>query len=178
MNCLSTENWVFISGYGDKYQVSDEGRVRSFHRGDMKILNCQTSRRSGYKAVQLWDKGKCKVALVHTLVLESFVSQRPTNLVCNHKDGNKLNNFVGNLEWVTRSDNTIHSIVVLGNKHGNRTNHIRGESHYCAKLTKAQSDEIKKKYRKNEYGVRRLAKEYGVRPYTIYGIVNETTWKG
>lgn len=171
------EVWKDASGYGGRYKISNTGKLKSFARKTPALLKCSPCTRSGYRTVQLWMRQKCKVAFIHSLVLEAFVGNRPDGYVCNHKDGNKLNNNVHNLEWVTCQENAIHSLQVLGNKHGNRVNHRSGEDHGGAKLTETDVREIRGKYKKNQYGVRRLAKEYAVRPYTIHGIVNNNTWK-
>lgn len=103
------EVWKDIRGYEGFYQSSTFGRVRSLDRwvkcpnGSIrcckgKILKPVTNK-YGYLKVGLWKNGKVKNFLVHRLVAEAFLPN-PENLPCvNHKDENKLNNNVNNLEF-------------------------------------------------------------------------------
>lgn len=123
------EIWKDIEGYEGLYQVSNEGRVKSFWSGKEKILkqhNCK-----GYLEVGLYKKeDKQKYKLIHRLVAETFIPN-PNNLPqINHKDENKTNNSVDNLEWCSRSYNINYgsrnekvgkknSISLKGKKHSN-----------------------------------------------------------
>lgn len=79
--------------------------------------------RCGYREVLLSENGKTKNCLVHRLIAETFIPN-PFNLpFVNHKDGNKRNNRVENLEWCNRSENTQHAYNTglqkkVTNKHG------------------------------------------------------------
>ena len=55
------------------------------------------------------ENNKTKPFRIHVLVLEAFVEARPLGLVSNHKDGDKNNNHITNLEWVTRAENNLHA---------------------------------------------------------------------
>lgn len=66
--------------------------------------------RCGYREVVLSENGKCKSYLVHRLILMTFCPRSDAEKFdVNHKNGNKLDNSIENLEWCTRSENTIHS---------------------------------------------------------------------
>lgn len=173
---VNSHDWTWVPEYESRYMVSRTGCVVSFARATPRFLSAQKAN-SGYLRVQLWKKGICSVRSVHDLVLSAFVSERPQGLVCNHKDGNKLNNIVSNLEWVTRSENVRHSLDTLGNRHGNFSHHVRGEDHHSAKLTEEDVVDIRNLYVPHSFGIRRIAKMYGVRPYTVYLIVNNLSWK-
>ena len=94
--------------YGN-YYVSPEGEV--YNRYGLKLKQ-QTYH--GYKKVSILYDGEQKTVSVHRMVAILYIPN-PNNLPeVNHKDGNKANNTVDNLEWVTRQENIIHSSVVLG----------------------------------------------------------------
>lgn len=94
------EIWKNIEGYPN-YQVSNFGNVRSlnYHReGESKILKTSLNHK-GYQLVSLYKNNKRKTFQVHRLVAQAFI-QNPDNLPqVNHKDENKQNNCVDNLEW-------------------------------------------------------------------------------
>ena len=91
-----------IDGF-DHYYISREGEVMStnFHRtGRCQVLKPYTNN-GGYQTVSLCKNGTVKIGMVHRLVAETFIPN-PNNLPCvNHKDENKTNNHVDNLEWCT-----------------------------------------------------------------------------
>lgn len=99
------EEWKDIEGYEGLYQVSNLGRVRSFHFGKIKLLNPKTPA-NGYKMVALRKSGSQKHISVHRLVALAFVPGYAPTLVVNHKDEDTSNNAADNLEWVTSSYNT------------------------------------------------------------------------
>lgn len=117
---MQQEIWKDIEGYEGLYQVSNLGRVKScqkvvrskggFRRLQSKILSPQTNKkRNFYFFVRLQKNGKAKPFFVHRLVACAFI-QNPKNLPqVNHKDGNKRNNLVENLEWCTASGNIQHA---------------------------------------------------------------------
>lgn len=125
--------WADIKGYEDTYKISDAGEVWSkdrlcvdskgrkrFRKG--KKLNPDIAQ-NGYYRITLCKNGNKKQVYLHRLIAEYFIPN-PLNLPqVNHKDGNKQNCAVDNLEWVTVQDNVIHAY-----KHG-LIHHICGEDH-------------------------------------------------
>lgn len=100
------EEWRPVENW-EAYEVSNLGRIRSLHRGG-RIR--KPSKKNGYEFIDLWMAGDCAHFPVHHLVLYAFGSPATPDMECNHKDGNKSNNRIDNLEWVTRSYNQIHAI--------------------------------------------------------------------
>lgn len=104
---MTEEIWADISGYEGKYQVSNLGRVKSLnysHTCKEKILKHKKNR-YGYLTVNLCSNGKLKMFSIHRLVAQSFIPNTNNLPEVNHKDENKENNCVENLEWSTRKYN-------------------------------------------------------------------------
>lgn len=101
-----SEIWKDIKGFEGKYQVSNYGRVKSLNyarRGYPRILKPNTNR--AYPFVNLSKNDIGKSYNIHRLVAEAFL-ENPNGLpMVNHKDENRLNNHVDNLEWCTASYN-------------------------------------------------------------------------
>ena len=105
---ITMENWKAIAGYEELYEVSDLGRVKSLKYGKEKILKHRKTT-GGYLQVSLCKDGHVKSVRIHRLVAEAFI-QNPNNLkTVNHKDEDKTNNTVSNLEWMSRADNIRYS---------------------------------------------------------------------
>lgn len=97
---LPYEIWKDIKGYEGLYQVSNWGRVKSLKYGKERILKPQKDR-GGYLRIGLYKDRKFKLTKIHRLVAEAFL-ENPDNLPeVNHRDENKKNNRVENLEWCT-----------------------------------------------------------------------------
>lgn len=95
-----------IKGYDRKYFVSDVGIV---YKSNMKAMHPQVNTRTGYCHLLLWKNGKPHTRYVHRLVAECFLPNPCGKREVNHKDGNKQNNSVQNLEWASRSENMSHA---------------------------------------------------------------------
>ncbi|MEF3886392.1 NUMOD4 motif-containing HNH endonuclease [Lacticaseibacillus rhamnosus] len=110
----STEAWKDIEGYEGLYQVSNMGRVRSLNHEDTrghhvkgKVLAGRPNK--GYLGVALYRDGNAKGYPVHRLIAKAFLDN-PSNLPeVNHKDENKANNAVSNLEWCTAFYNNTYN---------------------------------------------------------------------
>ena len=95
---MTEEIWCPIKGYEGLYEVSYQGRVKSLKFGKERILK-PLRHTSGYLQVNLCKNGEVKHCLVHRLVAQTFIPN-PDNLPeVNHKDENKTNNKVSNLEF-------------------------------------------------------------------------------
>lgn len=103
------EIWKDVKGYEGKYQISNLGRVKSLNyarRKQVRILRPGIQKKTGYISVSLLKEGKQKTKTIHRLVAEAFIPN-PKNLKqINHKDENKQNNCVNNLEWCSAKYNS------------------------------------------------------------------------
>lgn len=126
------EQWRDIKGYEGLYEVSSLGRVRSLpKRGGHKnphVLSPNKCRE--YLFVTLCNNYKVKAKDIHRLVAEAFIPNPENKPQVNHIDGNKENNRVKNLEWVTVSENNLHRYRALGY---NPTWHKK-KPNYCKKV--------------------------------------------
>lgn len=114
------EEWRPIIGFEQSYEVSSFGDIRSITRlierpnGNGSFLKesnllKQYITPKGYLRLQLQYNGKCKNLMVHRIVAEAFLENKELKPEVNHIDGNKTNNKINNLEWVTSSENQQHA---------------------------------------------------------------------
>lgn len=143
--------------YFDRYSVTACGKVWSFKSGRYLKAGQSTN---GYLSVSLYDGSipkDPKSFSVHKLVAEAFLGE--SNLHVNHKNGNKHDNRLENLEYVTLQENIRHSINVLGNTQS-------GEKNARCKIPLSVIEEIKKSDRSN----RSWAEELGCTHHYIYQV--------
>lgn len=168
-----TEQWRIIKGFPD-YAVSNFGKVK-------RLVSCKFNQHKAgymlkpqkvknYKQIHLTTKKIRKFCKIHHLVLEAFVNPRPEGKQCNHKDGNKSNNYFENLEWVTASENMKHSYDVLG--------HIgaKGKKSGMAKLTTENIYRIRELFATGKYTQKQIAQRFNVVRQTISSVVNRISW--
>jgi hypothetical protein len=169
------EEWRPIQGFPG-YEVSNYGRARSFRhkcgrRKKPRVAVLHKDKRWGY-----WHFGPRREdctrvnLLIHIVVAETFIGPRPPQYEVNHKDGNKANNDMRNLEYLSSSDNQKHAIK-LGL-------HLvqRGSDHPCAKLTEDQVREIRN-LRAQGHLLEELAEKFGIRFQAVSSICRRQTWK-
>lgn len=159
MNCLWKQINDFIS-------VSNCGDIKS-HGKLIKGEICE----NGYKRIHVSHKGANHKYLVHRLVAEVFIPN-PENKPCvNHKDGNKLNNCVDNLEWCTHSENNSHAY-----KTGLKS--AKGEQNGASKLTEEDVAYIRTHYikRSREFGFAAFGRKFGVDAKTVEHAYKGVTW--
>jgi hypothetical protein len=129
------EVWKDIPGYEGHYQVSTYGKVRSMnymgHQGVVRELKQQHTY-DGYCRVSLMMNGRKKCITTHILVAKTFIQNPKNKPQVNHIDGNKDNNSVNNLEWVTPEENIQHSIKT-GLRHPEIREYLSGGNHYASK---------------------------------------------
>ena len=125
--------WKDITGFESAYEISDSGVVRSKDRMCVDSIGRKRFRKgqvlnpyiasNGYYVVTLAKDGEKVQKCLHRLIAEHFIPNTNNLPQINHKDGNKLNCSIDNLEWVSAKDNTIHAY-----RHG-LINHVRGKKH-------------------------------------------------
>lgn len=103
---IDNEKWKPIKNYESLYEVSDLGNIKSLKRN--VILKVRNDK-NGYLVINLCKKGKTKTFKVHRLVAHEFIDNPLNKKEINHKDGNKQNNRVNNLEWCSSKENQIHA---------------------------------------------------------------------
>jgi hypothetical protein len=159
-------NFYVIPTHKD-YEISLDGIVRN--KKTNRILKHSMSD-TGYYTVYVDKANK----LLHRLIAETFIPN-PDNLPCvNHKDGNKLNNNIDNLEWCTQKENNIHAKKMGLNPY----TVLYGEESRHHKLTQNDVAYIRKVYKKYDpvFGGRALAKQFNVTESCISAIVRGISW--
>lgn len=161
------EVWKDVVGYEEEYEVSNLGNVRRKSKNMSQAISPH-----GYKTLTLSKNGKCSTKLAHRLVAEAFLDNTESKKQVNHKDCNKLNNELSNLEWVTPIENILHAVE------NDRQRNQSGEKNNMSKLTEKDVLFIRELIDKG-VSVYKIHKEYY--PYlhqqTLYGIKQRRLWK-
>ena len=154
---IQDEVWKDVEGYEGLYQVSNFGNIKSLarivhseKRSDYKIKEKvlkQSDTTTGYKKVELHkDNEKRKSFKVHRLVAQAFIPNPENKREVNHIDGNKHNNNVNNLEWVTSSENKLHAF----------------EMHLNPTKRDLDEEEIIRMYCEEKISIHQIAKKFNV----------------
>lgn len=108
LNNIIDEKWLPVKDFENVYCVSNYGRVKNILTNH--ILKCSLDSH-GYYALNLYDKNNNKRNFItlHRLLAETFIPNPENKPQVNHKDGNKSNSYLDNLEWSTASENTQHA---------------------------------------------------------------------
>jgi len=100
------EEWKEIEGFEGRFAINRDGEILSLIRGRKRKTQCGI-----YERVNLQDKyGKKHTVSVHRLIANAFIPNPQNKPEVNHINGNKLDNNIENLEWVTRSENAQHAV--------------------------------------------------------------------
>ena len=158
------EIWKPVGGYEEFYCVSNSGKIKSLRRNKILIGNLTTK---GYPFVILSVKGTPKTLTVHRVVASHFLENTEQKQCVNHKDCDRTNNKVENLEWVTYGENNLHSIRMGRKKY-------KGEFNPKAKLT----IENVKYIRMSKETSTNLAKFFNVSISNICDIKKNKIWVG
>lgn len=157
------ERWRWVKDSDGKYLVSDKGTVISVPDNGRDGVTLGTNDSCGYVSVTINGRR----TRVHRVVLEAFEPIHDGLPVVNHKDGDKKNNNLENLEWCTHSQNMQHA-------YDTGLRHSPVVKAYARKFTDDQVRSI----RKDQRTARQIADDYGVSDVAICNIKNRKTYKG
>lgn len=172
------EVWKDVVGYEGAYEVSNLGRIRSLDRYISGAFNSKRFIKgveikssltgNGYLGFNLVKDGKSKMSKVHRVVANAFIDNNELKPEVNHKDGNKNNNHVSNLEWVTKGENQSHA-------YKNVLRCSKGVNNPSSKLNETNVKNILKLL---DRGVtaKKIAKAFCVAESTIGRIKNGQKW--
>lgn len=168
-----------IKGFENLYEITDKGEIITLPR-KLKtptaeyVLKENISKghknKKGYLVFDFRRRGGC-TELVHRLVAEAFIPNPNNYTQINHKDGDKTNNCVENLEWCNNSMNQKHAF-----ENGLQKGYFE---HHNSKLTYEDVVYIKKNYKKGVvgFGIRSLANKFNVCDSTIKQILNGQSYR-
>lgn len=147
-----------------KYEVSNQGLVRN---ALTKRIRAMSRNESGYLETSIGGKSM----RIHRLVAQTFIQNDLPDIrnQVNHKNGNKLDNAVDNLEWVTIAENNRHAAATNLVHHGERSSKT--------KLTEDQVIEMRKRFEAGGISKYRLAKIYGISANAVGFIISRRNWR-
>lgn len=171
------EEWLPARGFEDFYEVSNHGRLRRSKRGPRTrpgLLNKPGIDKDGYFKYVLCCDNRRSYRFAHRLTYETFVGPIPDGQQINHKNGNKQDNRLANLEAVTPSQNTLHGFRVLGRKPV--LNPHQGSTNGRAKLSESQAREVFR-LRALGWSQQRIANEFGIDQTNVSRILLGKAWQ-
>ena len=158
-----------INGWNNLYYITTNGEVFSNHFSIMKPIKPRITQ-NGYLRVALQQNGSRVDYNIHRLVAETYIHNQNNFPQINHKDGNKTNNSVDNLEWCTAKQNFQHAISAGLFKH------VRGEHHGQTPLTEDDVRFIREAVEMRLTTQSALAKKYCINQSCISAIIRRKTW--
>lgn len=163
--------WLPIHGYNGIYEINNYGEVRSLKRSGRHIQKLLKPQKitGGYNGYNLCKNNIQKTFKGSRLVAIHFLKPVKGKYIVNHKDGNKRNDCITNLEWCTHKENTRHLISVLGYKR-------HGIFNKSSKLSDGDIKEIRKLVENGVKG-KSIASLFNVTPANISSIKKNKTWQ-
>ena len=170
-------SWKPVPGFVGLYEISDDGQIVRIatHGAHPKAIRRPLrphQKPEGYLAVDIQQDQVRHRFYLHRMLWEAFRGPIPSGLEINHRDGDRSNNHLDNLELVTRSANMLHCFQELSPS----LNRIRGTEHHKAKLTPDDVRHILKLHRAGT-SQREIGRMYGVSKNAIRLILKGKNWK-
>lgn len=171
--------WKDVPGFEGLYIVNELGIVkgvdRIVYRSDgvkqtyKESIKKQSISKRGYYYVTLSKDGKSTKVKIHRLIGKLFIPNPENKPQLNHIDGNKLNNSLDNLEWVTNKENSNHAIYsgLIDNK---------GSKNGMSKLTEEEVIDIRNMKHSGMFNIKEIAYCFKVSETCIYNIINRKRW--
>lgn len=177
---MEKEIWLEIPGWDGMYQASNLGNIKSLRSNRILAV---TLTPLGYGYVSIYKGLKHFKRTVHGLVMRAFVGEPPHGMEINHKDFNRSNNRIDNLEYVTHAVNVKYSWD-HGKHTRQRVKRVSGVKHFnvgCnnpqSKLVESEVIEIRELLSKQTHSIAEIARFYNVSGSAIDGINTGSTWK-
>ncbi len=164
-----------MAGFEGLYEIDTNGNIWSLNYRHIPGYRHRIKARivpEGYWRVGLYRDKAPIACLVHRLVAATFIPNPENKPFINHKDGDRQNTHVSNLEWCTPKENIVHAATVLGTMR-------YGEDNPSSKLKEAQVLAILSEYSLSprQMSQSKIAAKYGVSPTIIWAIVNKKVWR-
>ena len=178
MKAVKMTSWIDVPEYEGIYQVSDSGLVKRMSnppkpaRKTVERIISGWFDKDGYRNVCLSKFGATRKYKVHRLIMSAFRGKCPDGMEVNHKNGIRNDNRIDNLEYVTRQENELHAIRVLGKK----TIRLSGSKNGKSILTESSVLEIVKLLDEGLVDQKYIAQLYNVNPSVISKINTGKTW--
>jgi hypothetical protein len=135
---LKDEIWYFVPNSNNLYQISNFGRIKSFHNNKV-IIKKQNINNKGYCKGSFVINNKKNNYYVHRILAISCLDNPENKPQVNHKNGQRDDNRLENLEWSTNSENNLHSYKVLGRKPSRSYIGKFGKLHHSSKMVKCDT---------------------------------------
>lgn len=167
---MTEEEWLPVREFPDHYEISSLGRLRRvnpYRANQANKARVPQTAKNGYTVYMLSVGNKPYLRSAHRMVADAFLGPIPEGMQVNHKDGDKANSYLGNLEIVTQGENMAHSYRVLGRS----PNRNYGNRNSRDGLAFVQVQEIRARYAAGGESYRTLAKAYSTTSTTIARIV-------
>ena len=168
-----------IPGYEGIYLISNHGYVYSVKR-KKRLSNTPGQK---YPHIKLYKQGKFTEVIVHIEVAKAFLGDKPDgkNIIVNHKDGNKHNPHVQNLEWITQSENMRHAVTSGLLPIRRKGTDVRGAGHPFAKLSVEDIINMRELYPilvlPHYMSQKEFAKVFNTGPANLYKIIRYQAWR-